>query len=118
MAKGWTKLNTVNDIPTTNATEQEKVRKARRVDNFIRSTKSLKVEELKKAGDEHYAQQVSKEDALLDAFENKRLKSKELIKQAIKIKKDRAKVEAKKAAEVQSSSKQNEKKDPEPAPAE
>jgi hypothetical protein len=95
MAKGWTQLNTINDVPKNSKTQQEKNKAATRADNLIRSTPSLKAEELKKQGILHFNQKKSEEDALLDAFKEKRLKSKTLIKHAIKIKKERE-AEAKK----------------------
>ena len=107
MAKEWTKLNTVNDPPKTHKTEQEKNRENRLRDNFIRATKSLNKDELKKQGELHHAQKLSADAALLDAFENKKLKSKELIKQAMVLKK----AKEKKAAATAS-------KDPQPTPAE
>lgn len=111
MSKTWTELSTVNDTPKSKATREEKYRKMRQVDNFIRNTPSLKVEKLKENGDLHYNQYISENEALLDAFENKRLKSKALIRQAIKYKKDKAKAEEKGQAETQV-------RDPEPPPAE
>ena len=111
MAKGWKTLETVNDTPKSNKTQQEKNRDRTRADNFIRSVKSLSEDELKKEAKLLYEQQQSANEALLDAFENKRLKSKNLIKQAIKLKKDKEKTEAEvKAKEAQ-------KENPQPTPA-
>ena len=117
MPKGWTQLNTVNDTPKSTLSQQEKNRKTTREDNFLRSIKSLSVEKLKEAGELNYIQHIFEEDALLDALESKRLKSKRLIDQALKIKKDRAKAEAKKKAAAASKEASDQKKDPEPAPA-
>ena len=89
MPKGWVKVETVNNI----SNEETNVQRNRREKNFsqlIRNTKIRSAVQLNKESDELYAQKVAEEDSLLAAFENKRLKSKKLIKQALRIKKERA----------------------------
>ena len=112
MAKGWKTLETVNDTPKSNKTQQEKNRAKTRADNFLRSVKTLSEADLKKEGVEAYFHQKSSNEALLDAFENKRLKSKNLIKQAIKLKKEKEK------AEAEAKAKEAQKENPQPAPVE
>ena len=55
------------------------------------TTETLSVPDLKKKSIELYNQQKEKEDNLLQAYEDKRLKSEKAIKQAIRIKKERIK---------------------------
>ncbi len=71
-------------------TKAERVRNDRITNNAIKTVKSLKLDEMKKHGDELYDIKVLHENALLDAYKEKRLKSKNLIKQAKKLIKKRA----------------------------
>ena len=71
-------------------TKAERTKVDRIASNAIRNVKSLKIEELKKHGDELYDIHVAKEENLISAYNDKRLKSKALIKQAKKIIKKRA----------------------------
>ena len=71
-------------------TKTERVRHDRITSNAIKTVKSLKLDEMKKHGDELYDIHVAKEDNLINAYNDKRLKSKALIKQAKKIIKKRA----------------------------
>lgn len=96
MAKNWKTILT--NTPDTKAEpKQVAVKKARYADTLMRKTKKKKDQEaLKKEGEDLFHKSVSEKDHLLDAFENKRIKNKEAIKRAIRIKKERAAVEAKK----------------------
>lgn len=89
MPKGWVKVETVNNI-TNNETNAEKNRREKNFSQLIRNTKVKTGIQLNKESDELYAQKIAEEDSLLAAFEDKRLKSKKLIKQALRLKKERA----------------------------
>ena len=54
-------------------------------------TPTLTVADMKKKSSELYNAQKQKENSLLQAFDDKKLKSEKAIKQAIRIKKERAK---------------------------
>lgn len=63
-------------------------------DMLIKNTKKLSLEDLKKEGDEAYAKKEATDASILAAYEDKRLKSKALIKKgkylASKKKEDKA----------------------------
>ena len=63
--------------------------------NLVRNTKTLKAFELKKESEELYEKAKAEEDKLLDAFDRKVVKSKNAIKQAIRIKKERTEAKTK-----------------------
>lgn len=67
-------------------------------DTMMRSTKSKSIDELKKEGENLYAKKMAKEDSLLEAYKEKKLKSKALIREAKKIKAQRAKARAERKA--------------------
>ena len=96
MAKGWSKINTVNDI-IDNSTVREKETREQSFKLLINNTKTLSIKKLKEKSDELFKVEKAKEDSLLAAFDNKQLKSKQLIKQALRIKKERAKIDNKNA---------------------
>ena len=79
----WTKIPTVNDIPSSKKNSKIADRKAK---NIIRNTKKLSYDDLVKENLALYDMKQAKEDSLLAAYEDKRLKSKELIKEAHKLK--------------------------------
>ena len=89
MAKGWKKIadNSISDGIVTRA---ERVAKDKAMSNLVRNTKTLKAFDLKKESEELYEKAKAEEDKLLDAFDRKVVKSKNAIKQAIRIKKERA----------------------------
>lgn len=97
MAKGWKTIYTNAD--TTTETRAEKVRKARHFDKTIRTTETPTIDQLKRINDYNYEIKVAEEEKLLRAFDEKKVKSKAAIKQAIRIKKERA-AEAEKKNEV------------------
>lgn len=103
MAKGWISLTTVNTAPKSAETAAQRRQRDRSFSNLIRNTKSLSVEDLKKQSDELYAKQRAEEDKLLQAFAEKKVKSKTAIKQALRIKKERAAAEKR----AKNSAKQN-----------
>lgn len=96
MAKGWSKVKTVNDV-IDNSTTKEKETREQSFKLLIHNTKTLSIKKLKEKSDELFKVEKAKEDSLLAAFDNKQLKSKKLIKQALRIKKERAKIDNKNA---------------------
>ena len=96
MAKGWSTIYTNKD--TTPATT---IKAERHFNNTIRNTPSLPVEKLKANSEAAYVKKIAEEDKLLDAFDNKLLKSKNAIKQAIQLKKEREAAAKKQKAETE-----------------
>lgn len=90
MAKGWTTIETVNSVKNTE-TKTEKIKRLQNFNKLIDKTKQLDKIELKKHGDNLFTEKKSMEDNLLNAFDEKKLKSDKLIKQALRIKKERDK---------------------------
>lgn len=91
MAKGWTTVETIYTLKNKPETLEEQRNKTKKFKRLMATTKTLTIPELKKQSIERYNEQKNKEDSLLDAYENKRLKSEKAIKQAIRIKKERMK---------------------------
>jgi len=90
MAQGWKTAFTINGDSTTktNLTHMNKT---------IRSMKTPSLEQLQREFDAAYEKQNAEDVSILAAFENKQLKSKNLIKKAIKLQKIKEKAEQKKA---------------------
>lgn len=101
MAKGWTTLETVNKVTKDTRTPAEKAKADRHFDNLIRNTKSLTCAELKKASKDAYKAQKEYEDQLIQAYADKKLKSKDKIAEARKLIKARKDAEAKRKAEAE-----------------
>lgn len=82
MAKNWKEVG--NNALGTGAkeTEQEKYRRMRRFDNAIRNLVKLKEDELIAKTAESYEEREAQKAQLLQAYADKRLKSKDLIKKA------------------------------------
>jgi len=93
MAKGWEHFSTVNDATV----EDVKTKKARSkmTERMIKTVPTLSEEELKKASDERYNEMVAADDFLVAGYNDKRLKSKKLIRQARYVIKKRAEAEKK-----------------------
>lgn len=68
----------------SNGTRQEKFRRDRIADKMIKHVKTMDLKEMKKHGDEAYEIHINNETALIQAYNDKRLKSKNLIKKAKK----------------------------------
>lgn len=73
MSKNWVKIKTVNDVIATKTGD---------MDRLIRRTSQLSGIELKKQQDALYKAEIQKEEQLLEAYKEKKLKSKRLIKKA------------------------------------
>ena len=93
MAKGWKTIYTNTD--KTTETRAEKVRKAHKIDNTIKSMKTPTAEQLKRESEFAYEVKTLEEEKLLRAFDEKKIKSKAAIKQALRIKRERAAAEKK-----------------------
>lgn len=84
----------------SNGTKQEKFKRDRLAQKMIKTTTSMDLKKMKDHGDEAYEIFKRKEDCLIEAYNDKKLKSKNLIKQAKKIIKRREEIENKKEAEI------------------
>ena len=89
-------------------TRQEQNRRIKKLDNAIKKIKPLKVDEMKKHGDELYEINLLKEDCLISAYNDKRLKSKALIKSAKKAIAKREKMATEDVSEVSAEAEINE----------
>lgn len=90
MSKKWKTIKTINYTPK-NLSKEESVKQDQNFAKLIKNTKTLSVKDLKTESKALYATKLAEEDKLIEAFDNKKLKSKEAIKRAIYIKKDRLK---------------------------
>ena len=92
MPKGWTLVKT-----NTSVSRNETKGKEQRVNRIVKNVRSKSYEDLKKDADAAYDAAEARKVSLLQAYEDKKLKSKALIKEAQAIKKAQAKA-AEKAA--------------------
>lgn len=94
MAKGWTKVKTVNDVERKKMTGKD----LNDFNMLVKNTKTLTAPQLKKQSEELYERQQAEDTKLLDAYEDKRVKSKTAIKRAQylkdKLEKEKEKAEA------------------------
>ena len=96
MAKGWTKISTIND--RINKYDDSKENRDKRDNSFnllIRNTKTLSAEKIKENSEILYIKQQFENAKLLDAFEHNLVKSKTAIKRAIRLKKEQTEKEKK-----------------------
>lgn len=91
MPKGWTHVST-----NVNTTKTETRGKEQRAAKIIKNTRSKSYEDLKKESNAAYEAAEARKANLLQAYEDKKLKSKALIKEAQAIKKAQAEKAAKK----------------------
>ena len=91
MAKGWKLVGTnaleFGDTRTREEKRRDAAKQARAFDKAIRTTKRLTYEQLVEAADKRYEAKRAEDAALLQAFNDKKLKSKALIKRAQALKK-------------------------------
>lgn len=80
----------------SNGTREEKLKRDRLAQKMIKNVEVMNLKDMKKHGDEVYDAHVANETALIEAFNNKQLKSKNLIKRAKKIIKKREEFASKK----------------------
>jgi len=69
----------------SNGTREEKLKRDRIAQKMIKHVKVMNLKDMKKHGEEAYDIHIANETALLEAFKEKKLKSKALIKKAKKI---------------------------------
>lgn len=110
MAKDWIRIDTIykENSPKTKAEQQKASKKYR---SLMAKTKTLPIVEIKKRSIELFNKNKAEEDSLLQAYEDKRLKSEKAIKQAIRIKKERAKQQNSAKQDTEKVSKNNETTD-------
>ena len=99
MAKGWT-LFTIGEVREDTRSTQQKRNEEKKFSNAIRNTRILKYNELVEQSEKNEAAKIAREDQLVKAYEEKKLKSKALIKETQAIIKKRQK-KAKKEATVE-----------------
>jgi len=99
MAKGWSVVKTVNDVEVKPKTYAEKYRDNRSFQKTMAKTKTLSAEDLKKESAELYEIKVWQEENLVAAYNDKRIKSKNLAKKARKLIADKKKTSNKAATE-------------------
>lgn len=87
MPKGWTHVST-----NTNFVKAETRMKRQDVNKVIKNIESKSYEDLQKEANEAYVAAETRKTNLLQAYEDKKLKSKALIKEAKAIKKERDKI--------------------------
>lgn len=92
MSKTWTSIGTNAPMPTD---KRETIKKERKFKNAIRNVKSLTIEEMTEKQEKDAAAALIREENLLTALKEKKLKSKRLIKEATKIQYKREKKEKK-----------------------
>ena len=80
----------------SNGTREEKLKRDRIAQKMIIHIESMNLKDMKKHGDDVYAAYLANETSLIEAFNNKQLKSKNLIKKAKKIIKKREETSKKK----------------------
>ena len=90
MSKGWTQVETIYTLKNKPETKAEQRRKVK-VFNKLMKEPTLTISEMRKQSSERYNKIKAEENSLLQAYDDKRLKSDKAIKQAIRIKKERAK---------------------------
>ena len=88
MSKEWKHFATINDLSHSLSTK-EIARKEKNFNNAIHNEKTLSVEKLKKHYEELYEKKLQEENNLLEAFKEKKLKSKTAIKKALILKKEK-----------------------------
>ena len=96
MAKDWTLVGT-NDLNFGNTeSERDKVKRLQKFQKAIRNVKSLSYEDLEKQSKTRYEQTLVNDAALIQAYDEKKLKSEGLIKKAKALKKKAEAAAAKK----------------------
>ena len=92
---------TIGDIINTPASKST-FKADNKINNFVKKAKSLSVEEMKKQSEANFAAKTFRENSLITAYTEKKLKSQSLIKEAqalIKAKEKAAKTSSKEKKE-------------------
>lgn len=84
MAKGWTQLSNVNTLVKTNTNFKG-------LDQLLRVTEKVSSDKLKQEGIDLFNAKKEKDEALIAAYNEKKLKSNKLIKEAQNLINERAK---------------------------
>lgn len=84
MRETWTEV-------FTNKLTKGNVVKPFKVQNFVKNVKRKSYEDLQKTAEASFKEKVAREENLIQAFEDKKLKSKTLIKEAKALKKTKEK---------------------------
>jgi len=95
MAKGWTTIETIYSLKNKPETKAEQRRKRKIFNKMMCEAEvysNLSPQDKRKVSVNLYAENKAKEESLLKAYEDKKLKSENAIKQAVRIKKERAKL--------------------------
>ncbi len=102
MAKGWTTF-TFGEVTADTRSKQQKIAAERNFSKAIKNEKTLKYGELIEQSEKREAARVANENQLVQAYTEKKLKSKALVKKAQAILKKREKQAEKtaKKAEVE-----------------
>lgn len=94
---------TIEDIIKTPAASKSSFKADNKINNFVKKAKSLSVEEMKKQSEANFAAKTFRENSLITAYTEKKLKSQSLIKEAqalIKAKEKATKTSSKEKKEV------------------
>ena len=79
MKEKWT-------VVSTNKLVSGKEIKPTKAQNILKNVNSKSYDDLKKVADKHYNEKITRENSLIQAYEDKKLKSKTLIKEAKSLK--------------------------------
>ena len=103
MAKGW---RTIAEYGLVENKTRDRRKAIRVADTLMRTTDKLNADKLKEEGVNLFYAQKAEDDHLLDAFDNKRIKKKDAIKRALRLKKEREKSKNAKQQNAQASIKE------------
>ena len=88
MARGWNTVSTnSNETKTFSERKRASVRQAKLVNRMLAKTPSLSYEKLQEESENSYKVKIAEDASLLQAFNDKKLKSKALINRAKALKK-------------------------------
>lgn len=87
MPKGWVLVGTNAMEYGDTETRREKIRRQQKFDNAIRNITKRSAEKMEEDSEKSYKAQVAENEKLLQAFKDKKLKSKAAIKKAKALKK-------------------------------
>jgi hypothetical protein len=98
--KGWSFLMTNSLESFEQSTRDEKNKNRHKFENIVKNTSRKKYEDLFKETEDAFVEQSKKENAITEAYAEKKLKSKALIKEAQTIKAKRDNKKAKKETQT------------------
>ena len=88
MPKGWTLVGTSLIGYGDTETKEEKIKRMKKFDNVINNLQKRSIEDMEKDADDSYEKNTAYKAQLFNAFNEKKLKSKALIKEAKILKKN------------------------------